>query len=624
MKTPITVAILATISFSYTISSQAETKLHPIVTASRIAQTADQTLTAVTVITSEDIEQSQSQSVAEVLKDRVPGMDFLTTGGTGHQVSAFLRGTNSDHLLFMIDGNIIGSATTGAAALELIPVEQIERIEIIRGPRSSLYGSDAIGGVVQVFTKTGSNQQSASVTYGSRSTRAAIANINLNSHHTQLNFSANHFKTDGFNVTNDKEDDDDGFTNNAANINVKHGIDNNSNIHARIFQAEGETEFDNDSLDNVSESIQQSYSLGFDRSMSDQWNTSVGLGQSTDRLETDRYLEDFDPFTFAPLGTFSLSNTLFETKRDQAHWQNKYLFGDSGQTAFGVDYLNDKVESTNTYAENERDNKAIYALAQDKFGNNQVQISGRVDNNEAFGTHRTGNIAWSYDINSSIQTSLSHGTAFIAPTFNDLYFVDPFFNGNPNLDPETSRSTELGFSGNHQWGFWDIRAYQTKIENLIINVSTDPTNFLAPYTTINSDKAKINGLEAELSSELVGWNSNINVAFIDPTDERSGKVLQNRAKRTLKINASQSFRGHLVTISALAQSSRFSDVTNTTELGGYGILNIMVERPVDKHWTIKTRLENVLDKEYTTSTDFYGNTTNNTPISLFVTLSYLN
>lgn len=597
------------ISAAVSLSAFAETQLNPIVTASRVAQSTDQTLAAVTVISREDIEHSQSQSVADLLRERVPGMDFLTTGGTGHQTSAFLRGTSSDQLLFIIDGNIIGSATTGAAAIELIPLAQIEHIEIIRGPRSSLYGSDAIGGVVQVFTKTGGDQYSAAVTVGSHNTHALNVGSSFSGERTQLNISASHYMTDGFDVTDDNEPDDDGYSSNALNLNIKHRIGKTSNIHASVLYADAETEFDNASMDNVSDTIQQSYSLGFDTALNNSWSTSIDAGQSKDRLET--------------VGYYEYDASLFETKRDQARWQNEVALGATGQLAFGVDYINDKVASTTDFAEQERDNTGAYTLVQDKFGRHQLQLSGRVDDNEAFGTHRTGNIAWSYDVNAEEQIILSHGTAFIAPTFNDLYYVHPYFNGNPDLDPETSRSTELGFTGKHGWGQWETRAYHTVIKNLIINVYTDPLDWTS-LTTVNANRAEINGLEFEISGKTAGWDNMINLSLVDTKNAETGNQLQGRAKHTLKINLARNFDSYRIAAHVLAQSARFADAANTVELAGYAILSLTVERAIDKNWALKARVDNVLDKEYSTSTNFYGDLSNNTPVSLFVTLSYKN
>ncbi|MDT8283289.1 MAG: TonB-dependent receptor, partial [Gammaproteobacteria bacterium] len=274
------------------------------------------------------------------------------------------------------------------------------------------------------------------------------------------------------------------------------------------------------------------------------------------------------------------------------------------------------------FAEHERDNTGAYTLVQDKFGKHQLQLSGRADDNEAFGTHRTGNLAWSYDVNAEEQVILSHGTAFIAPTFNDLYYVDPYFNGNPDLDPETSRSTELGFTGRYGWGQWETRAYHTVIKNLIINVSTDPLDWAAPWTTVNANRAEINGMEFEVSGKTAGWDNMINLSLVDAKDAETGNQLQGRARHTLKMNIAKNFNRYRIAANLLAQSSRFADAANTVELAGYAVLNLMVERNLNKNWALKARLDNVLDKEYSTSTNFYGDLTNNTPVSLFVTLSY--
>lgn len=601
-------------------SAMAETELHPIVTASRIAQTADQAMTAVTVITREDIKGSQSQSVSEILRDRVPGMDFLTTGGTGHQVSTFLRGTSSDQVLLIIDGNVIGSASTGAAQIELIPLEQIERIEVIRGPRSSLYGSQAIGGVIQLFTRAGTDSTSASVTLGSNNTHAASAGLGIGDENTQFDIFARHYKTDGFDATNDGEADDDGHTNDSINLNFSHNLSKSTNIHAQFLHSDSNTEFDNISFDNESDSIQQSYTIGIDSALNETWRTSLNMGQSKDRLDTLRHYEDF----FSP-GTYIQESTLFETRREQARWQNEIAIRETGQIAFGIDYLNDILESTTMYSETERSDKALYALFQEKYGRHQIQVSGRVDDNSSFGTHRTANAAWSYDITGDLLISLSHGTAFIAPTFNELYFVDPFFNGNPDLQPETSRSTELGIGGTHSWGQWDIRTYHTEIENLIVGDGAFPAS------VVNSDQAEIDGIEFEGSGTLLGWRTNASLALLDAEDISNNKPLRNRAEETFKLNISKDINDISVALDILAQGDRYIEYIDpntfanvTGQLPGYGIVNLRLVKPINKNWSLESKIENLFDKAYATSTDFFGNTANNTPISLFVTLSYLN
>ena len=222
-----------------------------------------------------------------------------------------------------------------------------------------------------------------------------------------------------FNVSNDIEGDDDGHSNNTVNLNIKHGIGESSNIHASALHSKAETEFDNASFDNISDSVQQSYILGFDTRLSNDWATSFDAGQSKDRLDTQSYYEDF----FAP-GTFIATPSLFETKRDQIRWQNNLSLGETAQLAFGVDYINDRVDSSTTFAETERDNTGVYALLQDKFGKHQLQLSARTDNNEAFGSHQTGNVAWSYDINgeeSSYVGDLLTGSADTDVKFSGVY-----------------------------------------------------------------------------------------------------------------------------------------------------------------------------------------------------------
>ena len=605
MNKPLCVAMLATLC----LQAQAETRLHPVITSSRVAQSADQTMTSVSVLTREDIAQSQAQSTAELLRERIPGLDFLTTGGSGHQVSTFLRGTSSDQFLLMIDGNIVGSATTGSAAIELIPLDNIERIEVVRGPRSSLYGSEAIGGVIQVFTRS-DNKTTASVTTGSLHTAAASAATQFGNDTTTLNLAVNHYQSEGFDVTNDSETDTDGYTNDSINLRMQHALSQHTRVFANALYADGNTEFDNDTFDNESDSVQQNYQLGADTDVNPAWNSRFEIGQSKDELLTQRNSRDF----FTP-GLINNELTLFVTKRDQAHWINTIQFGDTGQANLGADYINDKVESTTVFSETQRSNRAVYALVQDKFDRHQLQLAARLDDNEAFGSHTTGSLAWAYDITASERLRLSQGTAFIAPSFNDLYFVDPFFSGNPNLEPETSRTSEIAFTTSQSWGSWQLIAYRTLIKNLIVLNNS--------FTSVeNAAQASITGFESDFDLRRDDWNLNFNLSVIDPEDKTTGLVLQGRAKQTLKLSAARSFGSYQLGTSVLAQGPRFANASNSIELPGYGIINLTAAKTIDRHWQLKARLENLLDKEYSTSIDFFQNTSNNTPAALYVSLHY--
>jgi vitamin B12 transporter len=605
MKSLLSLAMLAGVS----VHAHAETLLHPIVTASRIAQSADQTMAAVSVITRADIVRSQAQSTSELLRERIPGLDFVTTGGVGHQVSTLLRGTSSDQFLFMIDGNVVGSATTGSAAIELIPLEHIERIEVLRGPRSSLYGSEAVGGVIQIFTRDVDNT-TASITTGGLHTAATSAATHFGDDNSALTLSFQHYQTRGFDVTNDSEADADGYRNDSVNLRFKQQLDAHSSFFANALYANGNTEFDNDTFGNESDSIQQNYQLGMEQAINADWNSRVEIGQSADRLDTVRNSEDF----FMP-GLINNETTLFLTKRDQLHWLNQLEFGDSAQASFGIDYINDRVAGTTPYSETERSNRAAYGLVQDKFDRHQLQMALRLDDNEAFGSHTTGNLAWAYDISGDQRVRVSYGTAFIAPSFNDLYFVDAFFNGNPDLNPETSYTTEIAYTRNHGWGHWALTGYRTLIDDLIVlNNSFDSVE--------NADSARIDGIETELVINADDWLLDLNLALIDPVNNDSGLILQSRARQTFKLGITREYATDTIGMHLLAQDSRFANASNSVELAGYAIVNLTASHTINKHWQLRSRLENLFDKEYSTSIDFFGNTTNNTPVALFVTLHY--
>ena len=557
-----------------------------LVTATRTAQTVDDTLAAVTVIGRDQIERSQAKTVAELVTG-TPGIDSTVSGGFGKITSLSVRGTSSSQVLVLIDGIKIGSATTGATSWEFLPLSQIERIEIVRGPLSSLYGSEAIGGVIHIFTRRGKDkgQKNIAVGAGTYDTYEASVGISGSSPNTEYSFTAAHFITEGFDAREPipgmppfepplDESDNDGYRNDSVTTSVNLRLSNGTKIGASLFHAEGDTEFDG-TFQNEADFIQSALGAHLTTTPSDDWTVKLKAGRSRD--DQDNFLD----------GTFA-SN--FDTTRDTASWQNDITLSAQQLLTLGIDYQKDRVASSTNFAVNERDNTGYFAQFQDSIDKHSLLLGFRQDDNQQFGKHDTGNAAWGYAINENLRYTLSYGTAFKAPTFNDLYF--PGF-GNPNLKPEKSKTVETGLQGNYGRGRWDIRAFQTSINDLIVFD-------LATFLPKNIDEARIVGLETALNIKLGNWITAINLTLLDPRDKNSDKVLPRRAKQTLKIDADRVLGKLQFGASVLAQSHRFDDVPNNDRLGGYGLVNLRAQYEPAKHWFLRATLNNLFDKAYQT------------------------
>lgn len=508
------------------------TELGPIiVTVTRTAQTVDETLAAVTVITRKDIERRQAQSVQDLLHG-LPGLSITNSGGAGKATSVFMRGTESDHVLVLIDGIKVGSATAGTTAFQDIPIALIERIEIVRGPRSSLYGSEAIGGVIQIFTRKGDNAFTPlfSIGGGSDSTYQATAGISGGGERGWFNLNANAVNTEGFNACNGKpspdgagcfttEPDTDGYRNRSGSLRAGYRFDSGLELETNLLHATSDTEFDG-SYVNESESVQQVFGATLHYSPLDMWKITFAAGQSRD--ESDNFKDD-------------AFKSRFDTERDTVSLQNDFTIADSHLLTLGTDYQDDRVDSTTAFAVNSRDNTGLFTQYQGTSSIHDVQLSLRRDDNEQFGDHATGGAAWGYALNGDLRFTASYGTAFKAPTFNELYF--PGY-GNPDLRPEESRSLELGLRDQPAWGSWSLNIYETQIDDLI---AYDASLF-APN---NIDQTRIHGLEAVVGTHFSDWDLNTNLSLLDPENRsggaNDGNVLPRRARQSLRLDADRDF-----------------------------------------------------------------------------------
>jgi len=570
-----------------TLSAIAAEQSPIIVTATRTAQTVDESLASVTVITAKQIAQQQPNDLRELLT-AISGIDMTNNGGLGKATSMFMRGTSSSHVLVMIDGIKIGSATSGSIAFQHIPVSQIERIEIVRGPRSSLYGSEAIGGVIQIFTKKGKKQEQAQLEmgYGSYATSKINAGISLSSGDTTYTLNAAQLKSNGFDAKDDTEKDNDGYNNNSVTFNVAHKLSNTSSLQLNTLRANGETQYDG--FYNNSKYVQQTTGLQYTARPYENWNIKISASESRD--ETD----SFSGLTF---------KSRYDTRRTSYSWQNDIDISSNQILTVGMDYQNDSVISTTVYDETSRDNTAGYIQHQWNGEKNDIQFALRNDKNQAFGTYTTGNIAWGYNLSQTTRIISSYGTAFKAPTFNDLYWPSA---GDPNLNPESSKTAEIELRKTHSWGKTSVSIYNTQIDNLI-----------SGWPPKNVNKAEIKGVELRVSTTLAGWVTQAEVSLLDPRDKTSNKILQRRAQQSIRLNMDKTSGKWSTGISIISQGYRFDDTANNTRLDGYNLVNLRASYAVSKKMSIKWKIENLFDAQYETVSKY-----NNPGVSAYMSSVY--
>ena len=612
MKSAVTLLpALATTLITSSLAQAAETPSSSpavVVTATRMAQTTDQSLVPVSVITQEQIERSPAQTLPELL-GQLPGVDLSTGGSHGKAANLYLRGTNSSHTLVLIDGVRVGSATLGTTPFEDLPLDQIERIELVRGPRSSLYGSEAIGGVLQIFTKRPQAGVSANakVGAGSYNTRQVGAGLGVANEQVGARINLSHFTSDGIDTKPGLDNDRDGYRNSSASLALDASLNESTRLELSALRTQAMNQYDRSTppFNDYSDKMQQTLAARLNSDLNEQLSLSAGVSQHRDESEV------YDSFPGQ-----------FRTKRYGADLKGDLFINDEQIATLGVDYQQDKVGGSSAYLKDSRDNKALFGQWQAGLGNWNLLAGLRRDDNEAFGNKNTGNLNLGYQLDPQRRLLVSYGTAFKAPTFNDLYWpATSFAAGNPNLKPESSKSTELGYEFNGKLGGYALRTYQTEIDDLIdwaCTLNCDDgmwwTDFWQPS---NVNMARIRGIELEGRFEQNDWFSRASISWLDPRNRLTDKILAKRARRTLQLDLGRQLNAWTLSANLLAQSERFSDAANTAKLPGYGVVNLRAQYALAEHWQIEAKLNNLLDKRYATNSD-----TNSLGRNYLLSLSY--
>ncbi|WP_447737163.1 TonB-dependent receptor plug domain-containing protein [Pseudomonas laurentiana] len=552
-----------------------------LISASRQVESRTATSAANTVFTRTDIDRLQPTSVSDLLT-RVPGVQVAPTGGRGSLPGIFIRGTKAAQSLVLVDGVRIANATSGDSGLQFLDVDQIERVEVLRGSRSAVYGSDAIGGVIQIFTRRSNGpglQPRLRMAAGSNQTFQRSLGLSGGDDATRFNLGASLDETAGIDSTGPSyasDNDHDAYRNKSFNLSLSHTFGERFEAGLNLLDSRGRHEFDEPrgSSPQVPYSKFAVSSIGsyLDAQVTEQWNTRFELAHSENRDDSRDKL--------------SHSSSPFNTYRDQATWQNNLALDERNSLLLGGDWYEDRVHASADFTEDSRWNRALFAQHRFHGDHFSTELGLRHDKNQQFGGQTTWSGSLTVPMNEANDVLLSYSEGFRAPTFNDLYF--PGYN-NPHLKPEHSKSYELQWRSQlSESSKLETSLYRTDLRDAI-DYADQP---------VNVGSARINGFEMALSQEWNGWTAQLGLALIDPRNRENGHTLARRARRTLSLDVDRQFDRFAVGASWQTASSSYNDEANTDSISGYGTLGLRGSWMASRELTLDLKLDNVLDKQY--------------------------
>ncbi len=594
-------------AFPFHASAQAPALRETVVTATRTPTRVDEQLADVTVVDRAQIARSGLTGLPELLAT-LPGVQITPDTNRGALTTLFLRGTSNTHAVVLVDGQRVSSATAGGTALQHLPLEQIERIEVLRGPASSLYGSDAIGGVIQVFTRRGGAQPStkAALTVGSYGTVIGSVGRGGSIGDTRYHLQAGAERSAGFSEIRARADggpfdswnpDRDSYHQRNLSLALDRQLAPGTTIGASYLQSEGDKRVDGlncdasfnctADYDNRERQTLASASAYATVRMTDGWSSTLRLGEGRDDLRSWM----FDP------STAQARRERYATRQRQASWQNDVKLG-PGLLVAALDWREVRADTPNNLLVTRQQTDAASLGYQAWVGRHLFQGSARHDRVEGIGSASTGTAGYGYRFAEGWVARASAGTGFRAPTFNDLYWpFDPvnFYQGNPALRPETSRNTEVGVRYDRGTTSFSATAYRNRIRGLI-QIVTDQTTFIS--TSENVDTATIEGLSLAGRTQAGDWTLSGKYDVLSARDDATGNMLQRRVPRTALLDASRRFGALDLGVRAQGFAARYNNAANTQRLPGFGLLALRASWRLDRQWTLTGSIQNALDKTY--------------------------
>ncbi|MDF2398172.1 TonB-dependent receptor [Pseudomonas sp. 3MA1] len=565
-----------------------------LISANRQVEARNDSSAANTVFTREDIDRLQPTSLTDLLQ-RVPGVQVAQSGGRGNLPNIFIRGTSSAQSLVLVDGQRISSSSSGDSNLQFISVEQIERVEVLRGSRSVIYGSDAIGGVIQIFTRRGADSGlhgRMRVAAGSNQTWERSLGLSGGDAQTRFSLGANLDESAGIDWTHasyPSDADHDGYRNQSLSLTLSHALSDDLEVGFNLLDNRGRSRYDEPfgpEQDPYTDFTVSSVSGFIDATVNDRWQSRLELGHSENRdLKPDKLSEQ---------------RSVFNTYRDSLAWQNDLRLNAQHSLILGADWYQDRLNTGPTFfidntplyfAEDRRWNRAAFIQHRFQGQSFSTELGLRRDQNQQYGSQNTWSGTLTLPLNPDNDLLLSYSEGFRAPNFSDLYY--PGFS-NPDLKPEHSRSYEL------QWrsqltpsSRLETSVYRTDIRDAII------FDFAAQRPE-NIGSARINGLEMALKQEWFGWQSSLGAAIIDPRNRQSGEQLPRRARRTLNLDLDRQFEqlGLGASWQLVSDSREDQSPQKQARLSGYGLVGLRSSWAVNREIRLDLKLDNLFDQSY--------------------------
>lgn len=583
------------LAFSYSSAASAETVLPTTeVTATRSLSGQHSALSDSTVISRESIEQASAKSVGERLAQE-HGIEVLSNGGVQGNTSVFIRGANGGHTLVLLDGQRISSSTTGTASLNVIPLTGIERIEIVRGPASSLYGSDALGGVIQIITRQGEGaplQMSGALGFGSNDTVKASAALFGEQNGWRYALDIGRSQSRGFSTlantgNRNANPDRDGYNMDTVSGRLAYQWASDQELSATIYHSFLDAQYDGSRSydDHIIQSV-QAFSVQSRNRLSSTWVSQLRFGETEDENRAD--------------STFP---GLFQTRIQQLSWQNDWQLTPTQRLSLILERNQEKVASS-AYVANAprtRDTDAVTAIYHGQFGAHRLQASARLDHSSQYGDESTGSLAYGYDINSQWQLSASAATGFRAPTFNELYY--PGY-GQSAVRPEYSRNAEIGLKYRDERRQASVSVYRNRVTDLI--VTQNPCAQAGyPYGCANNvNQAILEGISASFSQAWDKTRLNLSLDWQNPHDQKTGNWLPRRARQQAFARLEHRLGAWQLGAEWQGVSERYDDVANQKKMGGYGLVNLSANYDLSRQWQLQARWNNVGNKHYEHARDY--------------------